>query len=586
MNPIPFIPESAPFTAEQRAWLNGFLAGLFAAPQLNQPSPPEAPVAKIPLLILFGSQTGTAEQLAKKLGREAEKRGFASRVLSMNDFASADLIKEQRALFITSTWGDGEPPDNAANFCGVLNSPQAPELKQLSYSVLALGDSSYSDFCGAGKKLDARLEQLGAKRFHPRTDCDKDYDAAAAAWIEGVWPALQNNGSIPAAAPAVTTAALVEPQKPASLAFSRTNPFPARLVANRKLNEGDKETRHFEISIEGSGLNYEAGDALGVFPSNCPDLVDQVIQKIGCDGEEEVANPSGVKTSLRVALQRDYEIHKIPRQLLESSAQSNEQIKLLLLPENKAKLDEYLSGRDILDLVSDFALKLSPTEFTAALRKMAPRLYSIASSPKAHPGAIHLTVAIVRREFGSRQRKGVCSTFLAERASEKTAVPIFLHHSPHFRPPQNSDLPVIMVGPGTGIAPFRGFLQDRAATGGSGKNWLFFGHQYAATDFFYREELESLQKKGVLTRLDTAFSRDQKEKIYVQNRMMENAAELWAWLNNGAHFYVCGDASRMAKDVDAALHKIAEQAGNLSPEDAKAFIDNLRKTKRYQRDVY
>ncbi len=588
MNPVPFIPETAPFTAEQRAWLNGFLAGLFAAPQLNQPPTTTPAAPKVPLTVLFGSQTGTAEQLAKKIGREAEKRGFAPRILPLNDFGNHNLAKEQRTLIITSTWGDGDPPDNAVGFWNFLCSPEAPELKQLSFSVLALGDSSYSDFCGAGKKIDAQLEKLGATRIHPRIDCDKDYDVAANSWIEGLWPALQKtaDNSKEIGGMTITTAPQAAPEKPASVGFNRNNPFPARLVANRKLNEGDKETRHFEISIEGSGLNYEAGDALGVFPTNCPELVSQIVQRLGWDGEEEVVTPGGAKTSLRVAMQRDCEIHKIPRSLLEAAAHSNDQIKILLAPENKAKLDEYLSGRDLLDLINDFALKLSPAEFVAALRKLTPRLYSIASSPKAHRHEIHLTIAIVRREFSNRVHKGVCSTFLAERVSEKTSVPIFLQSTPHFRPPQNTELPAIMVGPGTGIAPFRAFLQDRAAGGGRGRNWLFFGHQHAATDFFYREELEACQKKGVLTRLDTAFSRDQKEKIYVQNRMLENAAELWRWLNDGAHFYVCGDASRMAKDVDAALHKIAEQEGQLSPDNAKAFIDDLRKTKRYQRDVY
>ncbi|MDB6025200.1 MAG: cysJ 2 [Verrucomicrobiales bacterium] len=587
MNLIPFIPETAPFTAEQRAWLNGFLAGLLAAPQLNQPTTPSVP--KNPLLILFGSQTGTAEQLAKKIGRDAEKHGFAARVIGMNDFATVDLSKESRVLLVTSTWGDGDLPDNGIGFWNFLNATPAPELKHLSYSVLALGDSSYSEFCGAGKKLDCRLEQLGAKRIHGRADCDKDYDAAANAWIETLWPAFVQKGddtSVTITVPMQSTIAESPIAKSTSATFTRANPFPARLVANGILNQGDKETRHFEISLEGSGLTYEAGDALGIFPTNCPELVAQIVEKLGWDGEEEVVTPAGAKTSLRVALQRDCEIHKIPRPLLEVAASGNERLRELLSPEKKTKLDEYLAGRDLLDLCTDFALKISAADFVANLRKLTPRLYSIASSPKAHAQSIHLTVAIVRRDFGGRQRKGLCSTFLAERVSEKVSVPVFLQTSPHFRPPQNLEAPMIMVGPGTGIAPFRAFLQERAATGASGGNWLFFGHQHAATDFFYRDELAAWQKSGVLTRLDTAFSRDQQQKIYVQNRMLENANELWAWLNNGAHFYVCGDASRMAKDVDAALHQIAQQAGQLTPEQAKAFIDDLRKTKRYQRDVY
>lgn len=341
-----------------------------------------------------------------------------------------------------------------------------------------------------------------------------------------------------------------------------------------------------EISLGDSGLTYEAGDALGVMPANCPELVSQIVQKLECDGEEEVEIGNGAKTSLRVALQRAYEIHKIPARLLEASSEKNEKLRAFLRPENKPELDKYLPGRDVLDLLTDFSTPFSPSGFIATLRQLSPRLYSIASSPKKHPNEIHLTIAIVRGESHGRLRKGICSTFLADRVSEKTDVPVFVQSASHFRLPKNPDLPVIMVGPGTGVAPFRAFIQERSETGAKGPNWLFFGHQYAATDFFYRDELLSAHQKGSLTRLDTAFSRDQVEKIYVQHRLLEKAAEVWSWLNKGAHFYVCGDASRMAKDVDAALHTIAETAGGLSKENAAAFVQNLRDTKRYQRDVY
>ena len=582
-NPIPYIPETAPFTAEQRAWLNGFLAGLFAqqSHQTALPAPPKPSLA-----VLFGSQTGTAEQIAKRVSREAEKRGFASRALAMNDFTKVDLSKEERLVIVTSTWGEGDPPDNAVAFWNHLNTPTAPQLSHLQFSVLALGDSSYSEFCGAGKKFDARLEQLGAKRFLPRIDCDKDYDSAANAWIESLWTALpvvapqSASPAVPSETPQQTSSAV------ASKSYSRTNPFPAHLVTNCKLNEGDKETRHFEISIAGSGLTYEAGDALGIFPTNCPELVSQIIQKLGCDGEEEVVINGETKTSLRVALQRECEIHRISTSLVKAAAGTNDALRSLTQVENKLKLDEYLTGRDVFDLLSDFAVKLSAGEFVATLKKLTPRLYSIASSPRAHPDEVHLTVAIVRRHFNNRGRKGVCSTFLAERVSDKVPVPVFIQGSGHFRPPQDPGVAAIMVGPGTGIAPFRGFLQERAVIGAKGRNWLFFGHQHAATDFFYQDELLAMQKNGVLTRFDTAFSRDQKEKIYVQHRMLQHAAEIWAWLQDGAHFYVCGDASRMAKDVDIALHQIARQTGGLSTDNAAAFVADLRKTKRYQRDVY
>ncbi len=611
MNPnqLIFIPDSAPFTGEQRAWLNGFLAGLFAAP-LKNPPPQVLPTTKPSLTILFGSQTGSAEQLAKTISREAEQRNFAPRVLPMNEFAKIDLKLEPRLLLVTSTWGEGDPPENAVSFWQYLNSEAATKLDHLNFSVLALGDSGYADFCGAGRKFDARLEQLGAKRFYARADCDKDFESAANLWMGGLWPALETiagevvgqTSCLPAGLPGPVFAgrmpaaagwkpAPLLPLEPAngkthSSIFTRANPFPARLISNKKLNEGAKETRHFEISLADSGLTYETGDALGIAPSNCPELVSQLIQKLGGDGEEEVVTSKGIKISLRCALQRDYEIHKISLPFLKAVSEKNEKLRALLLPENKPKLDEYLSGRDVLDLLTDFPAKFSASDFVASLRQLSPRLYSIASSPKAHPRAIHLTVAIVRGQSHGRLRKGICSTFLAERVCEKTAVPIFVQSASHFRLPKNPDLPVIMVGPGTGIAPFRAFLQERMAVGARGRNWLFYGHQHAATDFFYRDELLAAHQKEILTRLDTAFSRDQAEKIYVQHRLLENAKEVWSWLNEGAHFYVCGDALRMAKDVDAALHKIAEEAGGLSKEKSAAFVQDLRNSKRYQRDVY
>jgi len=600
---IPYIPSSAPFTAEQRAWLNGYLAGLFADASLCEPGPsrqsaPARPAE--PLLVLYGSQSGTAEGLAKKFAKEAVTRGFEPRVMELNAAVQLDLTREFRAVIITSTWGDGDPPDNATAFWSHLNANAAPKLDNLNYSVLALGDKNYSDFCGAGKKFDQRLEKLGAKRIHPRVDCDLDYEAPAKGWMEGVWPAFLECGDSSSLSPAgdlsPAAARQVAPQKSAdesahSRTYSRTNPFPARLITNRKLNGpgSAKDTRHFEISLKGSGLGYEVGDALGVMPQNCPTLVDEIIRALGCDGEEAVTEPSGKETSLRSALLRCYQITRPGSSLLQSIADKagDTELKSLLDSARKAELDKFLYGREVIDLLLRCpAAKFAPREFVGVLARLQPRLYSISSSPKAHTGEVHLTVAAVRYESHGRARKGVCSTFLADRVEADTPLPVFVQVSHGFRLPADGNKPVIMIGPGTGIAPFRAFLEERREIGAKGKNWLFFGDQKAACDFLYREQLETFRAEGTLSRFDTAFSRDQAEKIYVQNRMLEHGAEFWRWLEDGAHLYVCGDARRMARDVDAALHECIEKSGGKSADDAKAYVAKLKSDKRYQRDVY
>ncbi len=602
MPKIPAIPSNAPFTVEQRAWLNGYLAGLFsnadtADAGTASSSAPAAPAQ--PLLVMYGSQTGTAEGLAKRLAKEAAQRGFAPRVLELNAFASVDLAKESHLAVITSTWGDGEPPDNALAFWQHINSDAAPKLDHLTYSVLALGDRNYSDFCGAGKKFDERLATLGAKRVLPRADCDTDYEASVKSWMDGLWPALSeesktvNSETVQDAGPPPTgplTTDLLITDSPIT-AYSRTNPFPAQLLANRKLNApgSAKDTRHFEISLEGSGLCYEAGDALGVMPQNCPALVGEILTALGCDGEEAVTEPSGKETSLRSALLRSYQITKPGSSFLQSIAEraGDAELKTLLEPAHKADLDKFLYGREVIDLLLRCpAAKFAPKEFVGLLAKLQPRLYSISSSPKAHPGQVHLTVAAVRYESHGRARKGICSTFLADRAEADTPVPVFVQVSHGFRLPADGSKPVIMIGPGTGIAPFRAFLEERRATAASGKNWLFFGDQQKSCDFLYQEQLEAMLAEGSLTRLDTAFSRDQAEKIYVQTRMLEHGAELWNWLEAGAHLYVCGDAKRMAKDVDAALHKVIETVGGRTAEQAAEYVQQLKSAKRYQRDVY
>lgn len=546
----PIIPDSAPFTPEQRAWLNGFLAAWLAGEEVGTAAAPPPGAAGVSPLILYGSQSGNAESLAKKAAKAAQSRGFAPRVKELNSIDPATLAAESHVLVVTSTWGEGEMPDNAKDFWDKINNGHAPELKSTRFAVLALGDKNYGDtFCWAGCQIDDRLEKLGGTRLLPRVDCDTDFDQPAAAWIEKVLDALEKER--PANGSGSTSRTELPPsQDPAQPeGHSRKNPFPALLLAKRCLNKpgSAKDVWHIEFSLEGSGLSYEAGDALGVFPLNSPNVVDALIAQTGFLPDSPVPLPDGGEASLREALLRHYECRK------ELGA---------------AKPAAF------------------PAEWITSLKRLNPRLYSISSSPKAHPGQVHLTVGAVRYEADGYRHAGVCSTFLADRLAVGEACGVFIQPSKHFRPPADPSRPMIMVGPGTGIAPFRGFLHDRQAAGASGKNWLFFGDQKSATDFLYEEELRAFQKLGLLTRLDTAFSRDQAEKIYVQHRMLEAARDLWAWLEEGAHFYVCGDASRMAKDVDAALHQIVREQGGKSPEDTAAYVKQLKAEHRYQRDVY
>lgn len=587
---VPLIPDNAPFSPEQRAWLNGFLAGLFSrtsqTPDTKALSPSSA--ALTPLTILFGSQTGTAEGLAKKAAKEAGKRGFAATVLDMASCDLAKLTSEKNLLVIVSTYGDGEPPDSAkalhaalAENGGGVPSPRLPELR---FSVCALGDTNYTLFCQCGKDFDARLEKLGATRAAPRVDCDLDYEASFTKWLDTALNSFAPASSAP-------PSEIINPKSEIvnESGFSRANPFAAPVLTVRKLNGAGsaKEVNHIEFSLADSGLAYTAGDALGVYPQNCPELVAEILTALACDGEEAVPTPAG-ELPLRRALTELYDLGKPTPDLL---ALLSSVVAGVADPGLSASPPTAPAPHHVIDVLLQSKTenpnsKILPADFVRTLKKIQPRLYSISSSPLAVPGQVHLTVGAVRYDKDGRARKGVCSTFLAEHALTTGRAKVFVHANPAFRPPANGDTPIIMVGPGTGIAPFRAFLQERAATGAKGKNWLFFGDQRAATDFLYRDELTALQTSGRLTRLDLAFSRDQTEKIYVQHRMLENAAELYAWLEAGAHFYVCGDASRMAKDVDAALHQVVEKAGGKSPADATAYVQALRASKRYARDVY
>lgn len=543
MSLIPLIPESAPFTPEQRSWLNGFLAGILGRAQPLLPEGAPGP----PLLVLFGSQSGNAESLSKRIVKEAVVRGFSARAAGMETITPSALGGERNVIVVTSTWGEGDMPDNAAAFWDGLNqNGSSPGLGGVRYAVLSLGDRNYADtFCLAGRKFDERLAELGAERIHPRQDCDVDYDADAGSWTSAALTAFDSE---PAAAATSVAASVKAPVL--APGFSRKNPCQAKLIENRLLNAPGsvKDTRHIAFALPGTGMDYEAGDALGVFVRNCPGVVDHVIHTHGLKGEAMVTLDDGPAMTLRDALLNHCEVRHL------------------------------FGGQP--------PQPISGQEFVSRLKPLQPRLYSISSSPRVHRGEVHLTVSAVRYDEGGIHHKGVASTFLADRLPPGESTGLFIQKAAHFRLPVDGSVPVIMVGPGTGIAPFRAFLEEREATGATGQNWLFFGDQRRATDFLYEDQLTEWQRNGHLSRLDLAFSRDQQDKLYVQHLMMQNAAEFWAWLERGAHFYVCGDATRMAKDVEVALHQIIQTEGGKTDGEAGDFVRELKKSKRYQRDVY
>ncbi len=601
------LPPTAPFSDQQRSaisaalgslsseqsqWLSGFLAGAQIAGGAAPATAAPATNGQSPLTILFGTESGNAESLAREAQKQASGKGYQVTLKDMGDIKADALGQLQNLLVIVSTWGEGDPPDRAVTFYEELMGDSAPKLTGLRFSVLSLGDSSYEHFCKIGKDVDTRLETLGAKRFHPRVDCDVDFDEPYKKWIDG---ALTDLSSVvaPVAVEAVSSADASSDASAAAPAieYGKKNPFPSTLKERILLNgRGSiKETIHLELSLEGSGMTYEAGDALAVIPTNCPEVVDELIAAGGFDSQDAVPMPDGEEGPLKEVLFQYYDITTLTKPVLKKYAAlaKSAELDALLTDEAKDQLKEYLWGRDQADMLRDFPVKGLPAkDFVSVLRKMPPRLYSIASSLKAHPDEVHLTIAAVRYEANGRKHKGVCSTFTADRVAVGETMPVYTHTNKNFKLPTAGETPVIMIGPGTGIAPFRAFVEERKALGATGRNWLFFGDQRFTYDFLYQTEWQDYLSDGILTRLDTAFSRDQKHKVYVQHRIIERGKELYAWLEEGAHFYVCGDASRMAHDVNEALISVIEKHGAKSREDAEAYVKELSKSKRYQRDVY
>ncbi len=559
---VNLVPEDAPFDPEQRQWLNGLLTGLSAIAAAANAG--EAPLTE--MTVLYGSQSGNCEALSKDLRKFAGSQGFEAKVSVLDDVTPGDLAGMEHVTIVVSTFGEGEPPDNAAQFFKALMVEDcAPLPASLNFAVCGLGDTSYADFNKCAEDIDARLAELGATRVADLVKCDLDFEDDFADWKTAVFASepFQTASAGAVAAPVVEDAA--------APAFDKNHPFMASLMACDRLSDqaSAKCVNHVELSLAGGGvdLNYAAGDALGVWPVNCPEDVAALLEVAGLTGRETVQLKAG-PARLAAALSTKLDIATVTPNTLEVLG-----------------MDSPPEGAQVFDLVS-LRGGCDAETLVSALRPLQPRLYSISSSPKAHPGEVHLTVGEVHYDLNGRACKGVASTHLGARLQAGGMLGVYVQTSPHFHPPSDDTKPLIMIGPGTGIAPFRAFLEEREALGATGKNWLFFGDQHKARDYLYRDQIERWHAGGLLTNLSLAWSRDGAEKVYVQTLLEENAAEVFAWLEEGAAIYICGDASRMAADVEAALLRVISDGLGSDADGAEKYLNTLAADRRYQRDVY
>lgn len=554
-------------TAEQRAWLSGYLAGLQAANDQGAAtaSPAAPPAKRIPLTILFGTESGNAEALANQARKAAAKLGFAAKVVDMADFTPDQAAATENLLIVAATWGEGDPPQRAVDFYEALMGDNAPRFEKTRYAVLALGDRAYAQFCLTGRLIDERIAALGGARIADRVDCDVDFEASATGWIDGTLGRLNAEAGGKDASASVIH---VDFARPGADAPTRAKPFAAEITEHVRLSgsRSTSDTHHVAVSLEGSGIAYEPGDALGVVPSNDPALVDAVMKVTGLNDDK-----------LRDALATRLDITTLTGKQIEDFARETGV---------QGPPADWAAGRQVIDLLELAPGKLSAEQLTALLRPLPPRYYSIASSRKAVGEEAHLLVAGVRYTTHGRERSGVASIDITARHREGQSLNVFLRANQHFRLPGDNSRPVIMVGPGTGVAPFRAFLQEREAVGATGKNWLLFGHRNYTHDFLYQLELQDWVKSSLLTRLDVAFSRDQPEKRYVQNVLWDARRDVYAWLKDGAALYVCGDANAMAKDVHNTLLSVLADQGKQDEAAAKAELDAIRRDGRYLRDVY
>lgn len=569
-------------------WVSGYLYGLaqFGQPVAGIATAGGASVSTVAepvvLTILFASQTGNAKAVAEQLQQSAAQQGIQARLVAINDYAPKQLKKERYLAIVTSTYGEGEPPEAAIDFYTLLKKGKAGQLPDLHYAVLGLGDSSYEFFCQTGKDFDDLLEQAGATRLQAPALLDVDYQAAATEWSSAL-VGLLARAATPVAVPAAAGVAAVP-----AVVYDKQHPFTATLQTNQKITgrDSDRDIRHLEFSLEESGLTYQPGDALGIWFENDPALVDEVLALTKLTGNEKIA--VGDKTlPLRHALTTDFELTRLHPGFLSGLADISTNAILKKIAEDKTIVRKITAETQLVDVLKQYPVALTAEQLVSLLRPLTPRLYSIASAQSEVEEEVHLTVGVQRfPQPDGTVRSGGASSYLADRVAEGQPVRIFVEHNDNFRLPANPETPIIMVGPGTGIAPFRAFLQERGALGATGKNWLFFGNPHFTQDFLYQVEWQKYVKSGLLTQIDLAFSRDQDHKIYVQDKLTAKGAEVWQWLQDGAYFYVCGDANRMAKDVEQALLAIIAEHGHKSAEEAETFLSELRQSKRYQRDVY
>lgn len=584
-------------TAEQQIWLTGYLT----AQQGSVAQTTEAPqqVAEYVLnnesesqnnndrhiTVVYGSETGNAQSLAEIFADRLVEHNYTVKLTAMDEIKQKEFKKVEDLFVITATHGEGDPPDNALTFHEFIHSRKAPKLENVRFSVLALGDESYEYFCQTGKDFDAKLLELGAERLADRQDCDLDFDDLAEKWMNKNIEILnQSTGH----GSTVTSTETVQSAK--EKRYSKSNPYQAEVLENINLNGrgSNKEVRHVELLLDNYGESFEPGDCVVVLPQNEPEIVTLLIETLGWDKDIEIPiNDDGDTLPLEKALTEHFEITKLTKPLLQKAAELFGNTELLSQIDNAEWIQQYVDGRDVIDLLTEFPTsELKPETFYKLLRKLPAREYSIASSYEATPDEVHITVGAVRYEAHERTRKGVCSVQLAERIQPGDTLPIYLKKNPNFKFPFDEETPVIMIGPGTGVAPFRSYMQEREELGLSGNTWLFFGEQHFTTDFLYQTEWQAWLKDETLAKLDLAFSRDTEEKIYVQHRIAQQSELFYEWLQDGAAIYVCGDEKHMAKDVHDTIRSVIEQEGDMSETDAEAYLTQMKQEKRYQRDVY
>lgn len=591
-NLLPLNPEqlarlqaaTTDFTPTQLAWVSGYFWGV-----LNQQSGAAVAVpaqaAEVPSITLISaSQTGNARRVAEALRDDLLAAKLNVKLVNAGDYKFKQIAAEKLLVVVTSTQGEGEPPEEAVALHKFLFSKKAPKLDGTAFAVFGLGDTSYEFFCQSGKDFDSKLSELGAERLLDRVDADVEYQTAAAEWRARVVEVLKARAPVSAPAQLATSGAVNDIH---TSPYTKETPLSATLSVNQKITgrDSEKDVRHIEIDLGDSGLRYQPGDALGVWYQNDPQLVKELVELLWLKGDEPVT-VDGKTLPLAEALEWHFELTVNTATIVENYATLTRSESLLPLVGDKAQLQQYAAATPIVDMVRFSPAQLDAEALIGLLRPLTPRLYSIASSQAEVESEVHVTVGVVRYEIEGRARAGGASSFLADRVEEDGEVRVFIEHNDNFRLPANPETPVIMIGPGTGIAPFRAFMQQRAADGAQGKNWLFFGNPHFTEDFLYQVEWQSYVKEGLLTRIDLAWSRDQQQKVYVQDKLREQGAELWRWINDGAHIYVCGDANRMAKDVEHTLLEVIAEYGAMDAEAADEFLSELRVERRYQRDVY